>query len=63
MFPNHSTVVAGVNVIHLKFEKVMKAVDKALNYGLRRGSVGVFNSRIKSAKVVPSGPSCTGPAG
>jgi RHS repeat-associated protein len=60
MFPNHSRTVKGLtNIIHLKFEQVGSRADQALNYGLRRDSVGNFNSRIKSAKAQPGGQSCT----
>ena len=62
MFPNHSTNVSGPNIIHLKFEQVNRRADKALNYGLRRGQIGVFNNNIKKAKILPNGPECNGPA-
>jgi RHS repeat-associated protein len=60
--PPYSYNVQGPNIIHLKYEQVNTPKDKALNYGLRRGRTGEFNSRIKNAKVQPNGPECTGPA-
>ncbi|MGH7450191.1 MAG: RHS repeat-associated core domain-containing protein [bacterium] len=60
--PPYSYNVHGTNIVHLKYEQITARNDKALNYGLRRGRMGEFNSRIKSAKVQPNGPECTGPA-
>lgn len=60
MFPTHSRTIKGLtNIIHLKFEQVASRADQALNYGLRRGSIGTFNDRIKSARAQPGGQSCS----
>lgn len=60
MFPTHSRTIKGLtNIIHLKFEQVGSRADQALNYGLRRDSIGTFNDRVKSAKAQPGGQSCS----